>query len=121
MNVRRGRHHAPVKGNHNAGKKETNRRFPSFSEECRDVIVNLRLFALAKERAGTPFLALELPDCATVAHLKEALGEACPALQGLLPHLMIAVNSEYAGDDQPIPPGAEVAAIPPVSGGTRSK
>jgi molybdopterin converting factor subunit 1 len=83
------------------------------------LIVNVRLFALAKERAGKPLLALELPERATVAHLKQALGEACPALRGLLPHLLIAVNSEYAADDQPIPPGAEVAAIPPVSGGAK--
>ncbi len=30
---------------------------------------------------------------------------------------MIAVDQEYAPDDRPIPPGADLAAIPPVSGG----
>jgi hypothetical protein len=35
--------------------------------------------------------------------------------------LRIAIKSEYALDDhQPIPPGAELAAIPPVSGGSPS-
>jgi molybdopterin converting factor small subunit len=36
----------------------------------------------------------------------------------LLPQMLIAINADYAGDDESlIPPGAEVAAIPPVSGG----
>jgi molybdopterin converting factor small subunit len=31
--------------------------------------------------------------------------------------MLVAVNREYAGDDQIIPAGAEVALFPPVSGG----
>jgi molybdopterin converting factor subunit 1 len=81
------------------------------------LIVNLQLFAVAKERVGRPSVALELPEPATVAQLRRALGEAYPVLRGLLPNLMIAVNSEYADDEHSIPSGAEVAAIPPVSGG----
>jgi hypothetical protein len=35
--------------------------------------------------------------------------------------MMFAIDADYAGDDErPIPPGAEVAAIPPVSGGSHS-
>ena len=42
-----------------------------------------------------------------------------PTLGPLLPSCRIAINAEYAVDDrQTIPPGAEVAAIPPVSGGS---
>jgi molybdopterin converting factor subunit 1 len=82
------------------------------------VRVEVRLFAVARHRAGRPTIALELPEPATVAALKRALAEACPALAPLVPSLRIAVNSEYAADDEPIPSGAEVAAIPPVSGGS---
>jgi len=81
------------------------------------VRVEVRLFAVARQRAGQPAIALELPEPATVAELKRALAEACPALAPLVPGLLIAVNSEYAAADVPIPPGAGVAAIPPVSGG----
>ena len=77
----------------------------------------VRLFAVARQRAGQPMLALEVSEPATVALLKRALAEACPALAPLVPSLLIAVDSEYAAADAPIPPGAEVAAIPPVSGG----
>jgi molybdopterin converting factor subunit 1 len=82
-----------------------------------ELVVHLRLFALARERAGKAEVVLELPERANVAHLRHALGEAYPSLRPLLPHLMIAVNAEYADERTLIPPGAELAAIPPVSGG----
>ncbi|WP_435006885.1 MoaD/ThiS family protein [Tundrisphaera lichenicola] len=75
------------------------------------------LFALARERAGGTILEVDLPENGTVADLKIALARTCPALGPLLPMLRIAVNSEYAPDDLTIPPGSELAAIPPVSGG----
>ena len=78
------------------------------------------LFALARAKAGRPSLSVDLPDPATVADLKSALALACPALAPLLPTIRLAINSEYALDDQIIPPGAELAAIPPVSGGSSS-
>ncbi len=40
--------------------------------------VDLKLFAVARQRAGAHSLTLELPDAATVADLKAALAEACP-------------------------------------------
>lgn len=79
--------------------------------------VVIRLFALAKDRAGRAELVLELPEPATVADLKRALASAVPELAPLVPNLMIAVDAEYAGDSQVVRPGADVAAIPPVSGG----
>ena len=75
------------------------------------------LFAIAKEIAGRPSLSVDIDETATVADVKAALARACPALGPLLPTLRMAINSEYATDDQPIPSDAELAAIPPVSGG----
>ncbi|MFO0956683.1 MAG: MoaD/ThiS family protein [Isosphaeraceae bacterium] len=79
--------------------------------------VELRLFALARERVGRPVVLLELADTASVADLKRALAGAFPEILPLLPHLKFAVDADYADDDTPIPPGADLAAIPPVSGG----
>ena len=62
-------------------------------------------------------MTLELADGATVATLKSALAAAYPALASIVPSLMIAIDNDYATDDALIPPGAELAAIPPVSGG----
>jgi molybdopterin converting factor small subunit len=82
------------------------------------VTATVLLFALARAKAGGPTLTVELPAEPTVLDLKAALAAACPPLAPLLPTLRIAINREYALDDrQPIPPGAELAAIPPVSGG----
>jgi molybdopterin converting factor small subunit len=81
------------------------------------MLVNVRLFALAKERAGSAEVVVDLPEPATVADLKRALAERCASLAPLIPHLLIAVDAEYAGDERPIGADADVAAIPPVSGG----
>lgn len=79
--------------------------------------VTVRLFALARQRVGRPEIVLDLAEPATVGALKRAIATSYPELAPLVPGLMIAVATEYADDDTVIPPGAEVAAIPPVSGG----
>lgn len=83
------------------------------------MLVEIRLFAVARHLVGTPSIAIDLPERATVGILRRSLGEAAPGLAPLLPKLLIAVDSDYADDDHIIPPGAEVAVIPPVSGGSR--
>jgi molybdopterin converting factor subunit 1 len=82
------------------------------------VQVTVRLFALARQRAGRPEVTLDLPEPATVGALKRALADVYPELAPIVPSLLIAVAAEYAHDDLAIAPGAEVAAIPPVSGGS---
>jgi molybdopterin converting factor small subunit len=79
--------------------------------------VRLQLFALVRQLAGEEVVEIARADRATVGDLRRALGEMCPDLAHLLPHVLFAVNSDYAGDEQAIPAGAEVACIPPVSGG----
>jgi len=80
----------------------------------------VRLFAIARERAGCSFIEVDLPDAATVLDLKTALGRKVPSLVRLLPTIRFSVNAEYADDTTAIPSGAELAAIPPVSGGEDS-
>lgn len=79
--------------------------------------IEVRLFAVTRQLAGCPSVALDVPDPATVGDLRRALASACPELAGLVPHVLIAVASEFARDEAAIPPGVEVAVIPPVSGG----
>ncbi len=77
------------------------------------------LFALARQKAGTSTLTVELPSSSTVGDLKAAMILQCPALERMMPFLRISIDSEYAQDEkQLIPVGAELAAIPPVSGGS---
>lgn len=77
----------------------------------------IRLFAVAQQLADRRELTVELPDGATVADLRSALGAQVPALAALLPRMLFAVDAEYANDDCPLRADAEVACIPPVSGG----
>jgi molybdopterin converting factor small subunit len=79
--------------------------------------VRVRLFARARDLAGAGEVAVELPAGATVADLKRALAERCPALAPLLGRSAVAVNDEFAGDSFTLPLDAGVALLPPVSGG----
>ena len=79
--------------------------------------VPIKLFAIARQRLGRDQVEVALKDSATAADLRRALSEQFPALADVLPHIRIAINSSYAADSAVIPTGAEVALIPPVSGG----
>ena len=74
--------------------------------------VTVRLFAMLRERAGASELTLELPDGARVRDALDSLGDVAAGLP-----LVMAVNREYAPDDQVLAAGDELALIPPVSGG----
>jgi len=77
----------------------------------------VQLFAGARELAGARQVEVELPCPATVAQLRTALEAATPALAPLLQHALFSIDASYASDETPIPENAEVACIPPVSGG----
>lgn len=79
--------------------------------------VRVQLFAIAKQLAGRDAVELTVPDGATLADVRRLLAEAVPALAPVLPHVLFAVNSQYAEEAAVIPPSASVACIPPVSGG----
>ena len=77
------------------------------------VEVTVRLFAMLRERAGARELTIELPDGARVRDALDSLGDLAEGLP-----LVMAVNREYAEEDQVLDPGDELALIPPVSGGS---
>jgi molybdopterin converting factor subunit 1 len=81
------------------------------------VKVQVKLFAVTRQLAGQDQIEVRLSDDATVGELRQAIAQRVPALAPLLPHVMFALNAEYAEDDQPIRPEQEIACIPPVSGG----
>ena len=79
--------------------------------------VEVRLFARARDLAGSDCVQVELPAAARVIDLRAALAERCPALRPLVPNLLVAIGTEYADDATAVRPGAEIACFPPVSGG----
>lgn len=81
------------------------------------MLVTVKLFARAKDLAGADAISVELLDGATVADLRLRLASACPALTGLLARSALAVNNEFANDTTALPANADLALLPPVSGG----
>jgi molybdopterin converting factor subunit 1 len=81
------------------------------------MIVRVKLFAIAKERAGQDELDIELPIGSTLADLRKAIENSSPELAGILPHAMWAVNAQYANEKTILSAQSEIAIIPPVSGG----
>lgn len=74
------------------------------------------LFAGMAEIVGARRLEM-LWDGGTVADLRRELAAARPALGPLLARSAVCVAGRYAADNVIIAVGAEVALIPPVSGG----
>jgi molybdopterin converting factor subunit 1 len=79
--------------------------------------VRVLLFARAAELAGASQTTVDLAEGATVADLRSRLGESYPRLAPFLPRCAVALGGELARDDQALTAGAEVALLPPVSGG----
>jgi molybdopterin converting factor subunit 1 len=81
------------------------------------MIVWVKFFAAAKQRAGTQAARFSLAENACVRDLRAALVSEYPSLGELLPHCRIAVNCDFATDDLPLDEKQEIGVIPPVSGG----
>lgn len=84
--------------------------------------MTILLFGIAKEIVGSPTLSVPTASVtgrkipATVGELKEFLGNTYPELRKLS-SMAVAVNHNYAQDDERINSYDEIALIPPVSGG----
>lgn len=74
-------------------------------------------FAVFRERLGKDEEEIELPEGATVATAVDALGIRHPAIARLAGRFRVAVNQEFAGNDEALRNGDELALIPPVAGG----
>jgi sulfur-carrier protein len=79
--------------------------------------VTVRLFARARDLAGADHVVVELPATATAGDLRRELAAKVPALATLLERSAVAVGGEFAENDQPLSADAEIALLPPVSGG----
>jgi len=62
-------------------------------------------------------IEIDLGEEATVSDLRIAIGAQFPELQQVVRHSMFAIDADYTDDTTPIPDPADVACIPPVSGG----
>lgn len=77
----------------------------------------MRYFAAAREATGTAAERLPWTGGAPVERLREEVLRRHPRLEALGGGLRVAVNERFAAPGDPVPAGAVVAFIPPVSGG----
>ena len=86
------------------------------------MFIDVRLFAMLRERAGRDSVTVEVPDGATVRDAVDAVAQT-HGLADVMPRMSVvmAVNREYAADDAPLAEGDELALIPPVSGGATAE
>ena len=79
--------------------------------------MKILLFGITREITGQSRLNVPAGEgITTVKALKAWLAQQYPAMQGLT-SLAVAVDNEYAQDDDLLSPEHEIALIPPVSGG----
>ncbi len=79
--------------------------------------MEILLFGITKDIVGTDTLQLtDYSTVRTVSDLRKWLLSQYPKM-GELRSLAIAVDNRFANDSDPVNPSAELALIPPVSGG----
>ncbi|MEY2904525.1 MAG: hypothetical protein RJA52_541 [Bacteroidota bacterium] len=78
--------------------------------------INITAFGIAKEIIGNQSVTFDFPENSNVSEVKKKLIMAYPGFEKLAT-FAIAVNAEYATDQQILSENDEVVIIPPVSGG----
>lgn len=76
------------------------------------------LFASIADAAGVRRLEVELHEGDTIAHVRDRIIAERPQLERFVPTLLYALDEEYAEPGAKVRPGATIAFIPPVSGGS---
>lgn len=80
--------------------------------------VKLMFFATFRTQVGVREDQIDLPDGARIKDLKRYILQSYPNLEKSIDTALFSINREFAFDEDVIPPMAEVALFPPVSGGS---
>lgn len=80
--------------------------------------VRVRLFAGTREVVGAGALELDLPEGSRVEDAMRALCAKHPRLDAYRPHALYALDGTFVPRSEPLRAGAELAIMPPVSGGS---
>lgn len=79
--------------------------------------VTVLYFASLADLMGCQEQTLELPEGSTVSDLLQTLEEMAPGLRKFQRRFRVAQNQEFVSLETPLEEGAEMALVPPVSGG----
>ena len=79
--------------------------------------INIRLFAVLREKVGVDEIPLDVEEGSTVAEVAQILMRKYPELRPMADIALFAVNTEYVEANYVLSKNDELALIPPVSGG----
>jgi molybdopterin synthase catalytic subunit len=82
--------------------------------------IRVLFFATLKDLSGKKEVYINVANGIQVKELKAKLVDLFPSIEDSIDTVLVAVNREYAFDEDIIPEGAEVGIFPPVSGGTEN-
>lgn len=77
----------------------------------------VKLFAAVRQAVGSDTAMVTLATPYTAARLRAELAAKFPAIAALIQQSRIAIDAAYALPEAPLNANAEIALIPPVSGG----
>jgi molybdopterin synthase catalytic subunit/molybdopterin converting factor small subunit len=80
--------------------------------------IRLLAFASAADALGTGEVEMELPEGSRISDLRQRLDRDHPGIAPLWSRLAVALDGRIVPADTLLQEGAEVALLPPVSGGT---
>lgn len=80
-------------------------------------MITVSFFAGLRELASQSACQLAWHSGLTAGSVRSIIAEKWPSMQQLLRRSSIAINDQMVADEQLVPDGAEVALLPPVSGG----
>src|SRR4030042_1078591 len=74
-------------------------------------------FATLRDKTGTREITIDFPTGSTIAEIKKMVLKKYPSIRQIMDTMIVALNHEFAFDEDVVPNEAEIAMFPPVSGG----
>jgi MoaE-MoaD fusion protein len=81
------------------------------------MLLTIHLFARLRDEIGESQIRITVPEVCTASQLVDLLQTLYPQVSGLLTRCRLAINQDFAREDQLLQESDELALIPPVSGG----
>jgi molybdopterin converting factor subunit 1 len=77
-------------------------------------------FATLRDKTGVREITIEFPQGSHIADIKKTVLEKYPTIGQIMETMIVALNHQFAFDEDIVPNEAEIAMFPPVSGGETS-
>ncbi len=80
-------------------------------------LARVLFFATLRDKTGVREIMIEFPEGSHISEIKQMVLGKYPGIKQLMETMIVALNHEFAFDEDVVPNNAEIAMFPPVSGG----